>query len=113
MTLKDKILRHKRRFIDAMRRAEIDAIRYPHMRFTVYADSNGMPCTLEDVSGGNSFYPDCVQIYDVSYQAADDVLYQWRDSHGIHPYAFIRDNREELQSQWEAAFQTAIDRMDD
>lgn len=109
MRLSDKMMRHKKRILDYMRKAELDAIRYPHMRFTVYVDESGMPTILEDVAGGTSFLGgDYTFVYDVCYQCSVDSLWEWTDSHGVHPYAFVRDNRAAFDDMWEAHFDKAV-----
>lgn len=109
MTLADKMIRHKKRILDVMRRTEIDAIRNPHLRFTVYVgDDDGMPIVLQDVAGGNNFYRDCLPVYDVCYQCSGDVIYLWTDSHGVHPYAMIRDNLKIFEEIWEEHFLCAV-----
>lgn len=109
MGLSDKMARHKKRILDYMRKAEISAIRFPHMRFSVYVDGDGMPAILEDVAGGTSFLGgDYTLVYDVCYQYDDDAIYQWRDSRGVHPYAMIRDNRDAFTDIWEGHFDKAV-----
>lgn len=110
-TLKDKMVTHKARFIEAMRRAELDAIRNPHMRFTVYSNLDGFPATLEDMAGGSSYYPDYVPIYDICYQYYD--MDDHTDYRGVHPYAYLRDNRDALTAQWEESFRVAVSRLGD
>lgn len=113
MTLRDKMERHKKRIIDCMRRTEIDAIRHPYLRFTVYVDDDGMPCVLQDVAGGNSFYRDYLPVYDVCYQCAEDATGPWTDSHGVHPYAMIRDNREVFEEVWEENFLQTLQKAEE
>lgn len=110
MTLRDKMLKHKNRSIEYMRKAELLAVKNTHMEFRVYIGVDGMPFIFEDIAGSN-WYPTCYEVclYTACYQHADDVLYMWTDSHGLHPHAYMRDNRDALMEMWEQAFYEGLE----